>query len=281
MATPSYFLSDSADIECEPFYPGIFIPSPRDSISLQDNTSSSKCNVNKPATYCEPSLLRVVDTSALAEPPSTIPVASNSRSSTARSSRNSVRPNIPNSTGTSPSLSTATKHPRKQRGQKANVAADEAEGGEKRSTFLKKNRMAASKCRQKKKEYISDLEETKLGLEQQNSYLQREFYGLLEVVYQMKNKLISHTGCKDPNIDRWVQNEARKFVEGAQSSGASQTAPVDGSLHTRRFSAPAFPLSGLERSSRYISTSSRQDSLACSVGKPFSRTDCNILRSDC
>ena len=279
MATSSYFLSDSADIESDS-YPGIFIPGPRDSTSLQDNTSNRKCNVNEPVTYCEPSLLRVVDTTALAEPPSKIPLVSNSRSSTARSSRNSIRRNISNSTGTSSNLSTAMKRP-KQRGRKANEAANEAERDEKRSKFLEKGRMAASKCRQKKKEYISELEETKLGLEQQNSYLQLEYHGLLQVVYQMKNELISHTGCEDPNIDRWVQNEARKFVEDAQSFRAPQPAPVDGSLHTRRFSMPAFPLSGLERSSRYNSTSSRRDSLAYSIGKLFSWTDGIILWSDC
>ncbi|ROT38884.1 hypothetical protein SODALDRAFT_249026, partial [Sodiomyces alkalinus F11] len=83
----------------------------------------------------------------------------------------------------------------------------------KRQKVLERNRMAASKCRKKKKEWVSELQETKTGLENQHLQLQREYNGLLDEVSRMKNELISHAHCNDPNIDQWLDNEAKRFVQ--------------------------------------------------------------------
>ena len=82
-----------------------------------------------------------------------------------------------------------------------------------RSKFLERNRVAASKCRQKKKEWMSQLEEHKFGLENEHSQLQIEYNGLVGEVSRMKNELMSHAGCNDANIDRWLQSEAQRFVQ--------------------------------------------------------------------
>lgn len=86
----------------------------------------------------------------------------------------------------------------------------------KRDKFLERNRIAASKCRQRKKEWINGLEETKNGLETQNSHLQMEYNGLLGEVSRMKNQIMAHANCHDHNIDKWIENEARRFVQGQQ-----------------------------------------------------------------
>ncbi|KAI1341970.1 hypothetical protein F5Y15DRAFT_329072 [Xylariaceae sp. FL0016] len=85
----------------------------------------------------------------------------------------------------------------------------------KRNRFLERNRVAATKCRQKKKEWVSDLEETKFGLESQNSHLQMEFNGLVDEVSRIRAQLMEHANCHDPNIDQWIENEAKRFVLGA------------------------------------------------------------------
>ena len=316
MAAPSPFFNDSVDIEGDPSYPGTFISRAKDIIShnsvhkydgssniniratstsaalfgtrqdllglfevsetsLQDETNDSKRN--NPVTSCDPTLLGPVDTTTPPEPPSTTSSAPNSRSSATRSSSNSVRPDDSNSPGASSCLSAANEPPKKRRGRKANVIGNAAEEEEKRSKVLEKNRIAASKCRQKKKQYVSELEETKSGLEHQNSHLQLEYHDLLRLVSQMKNQLISHASCQDPNIDRWVQNEARKFVEGTQTARGPRTTLVDGCLHRPRFSTSSFQLSGLEESRSYTSTSSRQDSLTYSNGKPIPGSDSNAF----
>jgi len=103
--------------------------------------------------------------------------------------------------------------PKKQRKIRKIKKEAAGEDGHKRNKFLERNRIAASKCREKKKQYVSDLEETKIGLETQHAHLQMEFNGLLGEVSGLKHHLMAHAKCNDPNIDRWLNNEARRFVQ--------------------------------------------------------------------
>ncbi|ORY71953.1 uncharacterized protein BCR38DRAFT_319883, partial [Pseudomassariella vexata] len=86
------------------------------------------------------------------------------------------------------------------------------EGEAKRNKFLERNRVAATKCRQKKKEWMSDLEDTRFGLESQNSHLQMEYNSLAEEVSQIRAELMAHGNCNDPNINKWIENEAKRYV---------------------------------------------------------------------
>ncbi|KAI0133177.1 hypothetical protein F4776DRAFT_664348 [Hypoxylon sp. NC0597] len=85
----------------------------------------------------------------------------------------------------------------------------------KRNRFLERNRAAATKCRQKKKEWVSDLEETRFGLESQHNHLQMEYSSLRNEITQIKSQLMEHASCNDSNINKWIENEAKKFVLGA------------------------------------------------------------------
>lgn len=91
----------------------------------------------------------------------------------------------------------------------------------KRDNLLERNRVAASKCRKKKKLWVHDLEEAKSDLELQHSSLQMQYNELLEEANQMKNNLIAHAGCHDHNIDRWIDREARRFVDRTTQERAS------------------------------------------------------------
>lgn len=101
----------------------------------------------------------------------------------------------------------------------------QSEGDEetKRNHFLQRNRLAASKCRQKKKEWVNNLEVTKTGLEQQNLTLQMEKRELSDEVSRMKHQLMSHSDCNDANIDMWIENEARRVVENSVQRRSSTT----------------------------------------------------------
>ncbi|KAI0021902.1 hypothetical protein F4780DRAFT_255065 [Xylariomycetidae sp. FL0641] len=101
---------------------------------------------------------------------------------------------------------------KKQRRPTIKEEVESFETQSKRDAFLERNRVAATKCRQKKKEWVSDLEETKLGLENVNSHLQMEYNGLLDEVSRIRAQLITHAHCNDPNINKWVENEAKRFV---------------------------------------------------------------------
>ncbi|ROW02842.1 hypothetical protein VSDG_01840 [Cytospora chrysosperma] len=86
---------------------------------------------------------------------------------------------------------------------------------DKRQKFLEKNRIAASKCREKKKRWVHDLEHNKSELERQNFELRLEHRNLINELSQTKSMLMNHSACKDPNIDRWLDNEARRIVQTA------------------------------------------------------------------
>ncbi|KAI0865808.1 hypothetical protein F4860DRAFT_266464 [Xylaria cubensis] len=84
----------------------------------------------------------------------------------------------------------------------------------KRRHFLQRNRVAAMKCRKKKKEWVNDLEETKSGLESQNTHLHMELDGLVDEASRIRAQLMVHANCNDANIDKWIENEAKRFVIG-------------------------------------------------------------------
>lgn len=84
---------------------------------------------------------------------------------------------------------------------------------EKKEQIKQRNRVAASKCRQKKKEKVDELKEIKQSLEARNHDLHVEYQRLRQEIGQVKSDLIHHTECNDPNIDRWVENEARGYVQ--------------------------------------------------------------------
>ncbi|KAI1406462.1 hypothetical protein F4819DRAFT_159162 [Hypoxylon fuscum] len=104
---------------------------------------------------------------------------------------------------------------RKQRKKQTRKDVDHNGDEVKRDRFLERNRVAATKCRQKKKEWVSDLEETRFGLESQHNHLQMEYSSLRNEITQIKSQLMEHAGCHDPNINKWIENEAKRFVLGA------------------------------------------------------------------
>ncbi|KAG5949176.1 hypothetical protein E4U53_006016 [Claviceps sorghi] len=110
--------------------------------------------------------------------------------------------------------SNATSKARRQpkRGSAQSARADEAKKPTRRERSLERNRVAASKCRKRKKAWTEKLEEKKSGLEAMHSELQSQYLSLLEESSHLKNHLITHAGCHDPNIDVWINNEASKYV---------------------------------------------------------------------
>lgn len=93
---------------------------------------------------------------------------------------------------------------------------------EKKAQVKQRNRVAASKCRQKKKVKVDELKEMQSLLEAQNNELRMQFQRLREEIGQVKSDLINHTGCNDANINRWVENEAKGFVKKLVENGERQ-----------------------------------------------------------
>lgn len=93
---------------------------------------------------------------------------------------------------------------------------------EKREQIKQRNRVAASKCRQKKKEKVDELKEIKSSLEARNTDLHMEYQRLRREIGHVKSDLIRHTECNDPNISRWVENEAKGYVQKLVQNGERQ-----------------------------------------------------------
>ncbi|KAG7109557.1 hypothetical protein HYQ44_011541 [Verticillium longisporum] len=89
------------------------------------------------------------------------------------------------SRSTDPSAEPPPALPKKQQKRKKSSASSvpSTKDDPKRDVFLQRNRVAASKCRQKKKE--------------------------------LKDQLMSHAPCNDRNIDLWLEAEARRFAQNS------------------------------------------------------------------
>ncbi|KUI71062.1 Cyclic AMP-dependent transcription factor ATF-7 [Cytospora mali] len=115
----------------------------------------------------------------------------------------------------SPPQKRRSRHTKSTRSIKEEEEEEDDGTTDKRQKFLEKNRIAASKCREKKKKWVHDLEHNKSELERQNFELRLEHRNLVNELSQTKNMLMNHSACKDPNIDRWLDNEARRIVQTA------------------------------------------------------------------
>lgn len=169
--------------------------------------------------------------------PSTSSSSNKSSRSRASTSSKSSAPSIESTSKRRTRSSNTTNAPT------ATTTASSGPSGNKRDKFLERNRIAASKCRQRKKQWVSGLEEAKNGLENQNSQLQMEYNSLLGEVSRMKNQIMSHATCHDPNIDKWIDNEARRFVQGApETAGSEFQGGVGYGAFQDATGAPPFPM---------------------------------------
>lgn len=186
-----------------------------------------------------------------------------------------------------PAASTTAKPARPSKA--SSVADDEEEG--KRSTVLERNRVAALKCRKKKKGFVQDLEEQCAELETTHHALQAEAQGLMSELNSMKNYLMDHASCNDPRIDNWLDSEAQRFVretkqramreQGGLSSGLTYEQLIDAaapmiptatdSSQRARFSKSTVAKSA--RQSRQTSASSSQAAATIPAAQYGSATD--------
>ncbi|EDU41432.1 bzip transcription factor [Pyrenophora tritici-repentis] len=73
-----------------------------------------------------------------------------------------------------------------------------------RQTHLEKNRVAAHKCRQRKKEYINSLEDRAREFSSKNKMLKENVAVLREEVLSLKNEVLLHAGCGFWAVDEYL-----------------------------------------------------------------------------
>ncbi|KAH6985483.1 hypothetical protein EDB80DRAFT_756604 [Ilyonectria destructans] len=88
-----------------------------------------------------------------------------------------------------------------------------------RRRILERNRIAATKCRLRKRDEASALASSEQAMEDQNRYLSTCFDQLTAEIYHLKTQLLRHTDCNCVLIQKYIANEARRGSSGSRTSG--------------------------------------------------------------
>ncbi len=102
-----------------------------------------------------------------------------------------------------------------------------------RQSHLEKNRVAAHKCRQRKKEYINSLEGRAREFSSKNKALKENVAMLREEVLSLKNEVLRHAGCSFWAVDEYL----------ARCAGDLLGMEAPSSLHSPSSSTRSPPLS--------------------------------------
>ena len=99
----------------------------------------------------------------------------------------------------------------------------------KRKKFLERNRLAASKCRQKKKEWANNLEEQARYQAQENKLLRASVAQLRDECLYLKNFLLTtHSGCSCVGVKNYLMKEAHL---SQQVAGMGGVMPISNLVH--------------------------------------------------
>lgn len=113
---------------------------------------------------------------------------------------------------------------RSRKNSKTSKEIDEASAQEaKRRRFLERNRVAASKCRQKKKEWMQNLEETARTAQHNSKFLQAAVGQLKDELLMLKQELLKHHDCDCAKIRTYLMQEAEKVVEQQRKGNIPET----------------------------------------------------------
>ncbi|KAB8077712.1 hypothetical protein BDV29DRAFT_167674 [Aspergillus leporis] len=100
---------------------------------------------------------------------------------------------------------------------------------EKREKFLERNRLAASKCRQKKKEHTKLLEDRYKEVSTKHNELQAERARLHNEWLNLRDEMLKHTNCDDEAMRLYhaqsVRDTSKKYSQGTTPRGISQDTP--------------------------------------------------------
>ena len=152
-----------------------------------------------------------------------------------RSPRPQAQQSPPKRRKASPKTTTSTATPEKKtrRGRrplgvsKEDGAANPAFSA-KRENYLEKNRIAAHKCRQKKKEWVEDLEMQARELTAVRAHLRSHVAMLREQVLLLKNELLSHANCGCGRIDAYVNRTATQISPSSHMAALELLGDIEG-----------------------------------------------------
>lgn len=106
--------------------------------------------------------------------------------------------------------------PRKPAKRPRQEAVNTPEARCRREVNLEKNRLAANRCRQKKRDWTSRLDNEHRQLMAHNKLLRAEMAGLNDTVFGLKELALGHADCGFRPIDEYVRQEAERVQAKAR-----------------------------------------------------------------
>ena len=108
-----------------------------------------------------------------------------------------------------------TKRARKSNARNAGMASSAGSSNKpediRRSKFLERNRVAASKCRQKKKEWTQNLESRARDMQKANASLRMMVDSLRQEVVFLKGEMLRHNDCDCSQIQSFIKTAGHTF----------------------------------------------------------------------
>jgi hypothetical protein len=105
----------------------------------------------------------------------------------------------------------------------------EEEMDEKRSKFLQRNRVAASKCRQKKKEWTNNLEQRARELQANKAQLAMLVGSLQEEMLFLKGEVLRHNNCDCKSMRDYLKQQVQSISQITHQHGLSSMPNFSGS----------------------------------------------------
>ena len=96
-----------------------------------------------------------------------------------------------------------------------------------RSKFLERNRVAASKCRQKKKEWTQNLESRARDMQKENGSLHMMVDSLRQEVIFLKGEMLRHGGCDCTQIQEFLKNAGPGLTDSIPQSRPDRMKAID------------------------------------------------------
>jgi len=97
----------------------------------------------------------------------------------------------------------------------------------KRAKFLERNRLAASKCRQKKKEHTQKLEYRYKEQSEKKEQLQGEIASLRSEILSLKNEVLKHANCEDEPIKLHLAQMVKRITDIDGPAPAPANPPIN------------------------------------------------------
>ncbi|KAI9009309.1 hypothetical protein CLU79DRAFT_775089 [Phycomyces nitens] len=111
--------------------------------------------------------------------------------------------------------SEGSSEPDNGRRKKRKHSEDDSMPTEVRKKFLERNRQAASKCRQKKKAWMVELENAYVEREKENRELLAQISKLRNHTLYLRDQLLAHSNCECTVVKNYLQRTAQQILDRA------------------------------------------------------------------